>query len=391
MEKNELLTKGVEQIIGKDELTKILRSGKKMRIKHGVDPTSADLHLGYAVVYHKLKEFQDLGHTIIFLIGDFTGRFGDPTQKAETRTIRDKNDVKELAKNYLKQVGTILDLEKTEIRYNSEWYDKMSAEELLKLMSNFTHAGMIERDMFQERIKKNHEIWLHELAYPVLQGYDSVALKSDLTVIGSDQLFNEMQGRKLQEKAGQKPQMILTVPMLVGTDGKQKMSQSLGNYIGLTEDPKNMFGKTMSIPDEAIVNYYELAARASREKIADIEKKLKSGENPKEIKEELASDIVKLYYGDTVAIKTKEEFDSVFSKGEIPDNIIEKKLENRQRNIVDLLVELELASSKSEARRLIAQGGVKIDQSKIIDPSTRISTHSGTIIQVGKLKYIKII
>ncbi|MBU3925570.1 tyrosine--tRNA ligase, partial [Patescibacteria group bacterium] len=233
----QVLTRGVKKIIERESLEKKLKSGKTLRIKHGVDPTTPDLHLGYAVIYRKLRQFQDLGHTVVFLIGDFTGRFGDPTDKGEVRSMRDKKEVQKLAQNYIDQVSKILDKKKLEIRYNGEWYDKMSAEDLLRLMSKFTNAQMLQRDMFQERIKKGQDIGLHEPVYPVLQGYDSVMLESDLTIIGNDQEFNELQGRRAQEMFGQKPQDLVIMPILTGTDGKNKMSQSLGNYIGITEAP----------------------------------------------------------------------------------------------------------------------------------------------------------
>ena len=245
----EVLTRGVEKVIKKEDLLKRLKSGKKLRVKHGIDPTTKDLHLGHSVVYLKLKELQDLGHKIVFLIGDFTGRFGDPSEKLKTRTLRSKKEVRDLAKNYLRQVGKILDFKKIEIRYNGEWYDKMKADELLILMSNFTHARMIERDMFQKRIEKGLDIGFHEPVYPLLQAYDSVMLKSDLTVCGIDQLFNELKARELQEKFGQKGQDIIATKILIGLDGKKKMSQSLGNYVGVEEKPTEQFGKIMSIPD----------------------------------------------------------------------------------------------------------------------------------------------
>ncbi len=245
----EVLTRGVEEVIVRESLEKKLKSGKVLRIKHGVDPTTSDLHIGHAVSYEKLRLLQEMGHKIVFLIGDFTARFGDPTEKLEARTLRKKEEIKDLSQNYIKQISVFLDIKKTEIRRNSQWYDKMSAGELLRLMSHFSTQRMLERDMFEERKKKGLEIVLHEPVYPVLQGYDSVMLKSDLTVNGTDGIFNELQGRKLQKDFGQAPQDIIATSILVGTDGKQKMSQSLGNFIGITEKPNEQYGKVMSIPD----------------------------------------------------------------------------------------------------------------------------------------------
>ncbi|MFC1721866.1 tyrosine--tRNA ligase [Patescibacteria group bacterium] len=387
---DELLSRGVDEVIIAKDLRQKLLSGKPLRVKHGVDPTGKDLHIGYAVVYWKLRELQEMGHKIIFLIGSFTARFGDPTDKTEMRKMRTKEDVEREAENYINQVGKILDLKKTEIRYNSEWYDKMSAEGLLRIMSEFTVARMLERDMFQDRMAKEKDISLHEIVYPVLQGYDSVELESDLTVIGTDQKFNELQARPLQKSRGQVPQDIITVPMLVGTDGKEKMGQSLDNYIGITEAPNEKFGKVMSIPDEAIPNYYELAARASQKKVEEVEKRLKTEENPRDIKLDLASDIVKLYHGEKAAKGAKVEFLKVFTDKEKPSEIPEKRIKPGPMKLVDLLVEIDLAASKSEARRLVEQGGVRIDDKVIKNWQQEIEVTPGIILQVGRRKFTKI-
>lgn len=391
MKKNEienLLTKGVEEIVVKKDLEKKLKSGMKLRIKHGVDPTSPDLHIGYAVVYHKLREFQELGHKIVFLIGDFTARFGDPTDKDKSRTLRDAKTVRDMASKYIEQVGKILDLEKTEIRYNSEWYDKMSAEELIKLVSNFTVARLLERDMFSKRIKEGKEIQAHEIMYPILQGYDSVMLKSDLTIIGTDQKFNELQGRKLQEEAGQRPQDIMSVPMLVGTDGKIKMSQSLGNYISLNDTPNEMFGKVMSIPDDVVLHYAELASRMDKKDIDKIKNMMK--DNPRDAKVEVAKALVELYYKGKGS-EAEAEFNRIFKDKQDPFDMPEVELKIRKDiKLVDILHELKLVGSKSEARRLIEQGGVKIDKAKISSIEEKIKFHDGMVIQVGKHKFVKI-
>lgn len=387
--KHELLSRGVVEIVGEDLLLEKMKSGKVLRIKHGVDPTTADLHVGYSVVYLKLKEFQDLGHKIIFLIGDFTARFGDPSDKEKSRKMRPKSEVMKQAKNYLDQVGKILDFRKTEVRYNGDWYDKMSAEDLLRLMSDFSHAEMIERDMFQERIKNDSRIGLHELVYPVLQGYDSVVLESDLTVCGTDQLFNELQGRKLQALNGQSPQAILTVPLLIGTDGKNKMSQSLDNYIGINDRPNDQYGKVMSIPDELIVDYLKLATRTSLKRILEIEKEIKSGKNPMLAKKELAREIVSIYYGEKEAQDAEKHFETVFSEKNNPDEIQEFELSGNFP-LPQLLLELRLVDSTSEAKRLITSRAVEVDGAKITDITASISAHHGMIVKVGKRRFAKI-
>jgi tyrosyl-tRNA synthetase len=387
--KEELFKRGVVEIVGKDLLEKKIKSGKSLRVKHGVDPTTSDLHIGYVVVYLKLKELQDLGHKIVFLIGDFTARFGDPSDKGKSRNMRSKDEVLNQAKNYLDQVGKILDLKKTEIRYNGEWYDKMSAEELLHLMSDFSHAEMIERDMFQARIKKDSRIGLHELVYPVLQGYDSVVLNSELTVCGTDQLFNELQGRKLQEANGQDPQAIMTVPLLLGIDGKNKMSQSLGNYIGLNDSPDDQYGKIMSIPDDLIIDYFMLVTRVGMDRVTKYQDEIKSGKNPMEIKKILAEEIVKMYYGEKKAIDAASKFEQIFSHKELPEEIDKFELTGNY-SLPQFLVELKLAVSNSEARRLINSGAVEIDGVKITEISATISTHSGMVIKVGKRRFAKI-
>lgn len=386
----ELLTRGVEEVIVRADLVKKLRSGKKLRIKHGVDPTTQDLHIGYAVVYNRLREFQELGHKIVFLIGDFTARFGDPTDKEKSRTLRDAKEVKDMAKDYISQVGKILDLKKTEIRYNSDWYGEMKADELLLLMSHFSTQKMMERDMFQERMKKGETIGLHEPVYPVLQAYDSVMLKSDFTVIGTDQTFNELKARDIQKDFGQGPQDVIAMKLLVGTDGHMKMSQSLGNYIGITESANEQYGKAMSIPDEVIMHYFELATRVPEKEIDRIEKSLAKGSNPRDAKARLAKEIVTLYHGAKAAEKAAKEFEKTFVKKEVPDEIPEVKLPNLTQPLADILVSANLVSSKSEARRLIEQGGVKVDGAVIGEREEKIKPHKGMVIQAGKRKFIKV-
>ena len=390
-----LLSRRVEKIVGEKELRAKLASGKKLKIKHGVDPTTPDLHIGYGVVYHKMRELQNMGHTVQFLIGGFTARFGDPTDRGRMRALRSKQAVMKLAANYIKQAMVILDPKKTEIHYNSKWHDKMSAEDLLKLMSHFTHSQLIERDMFQERLKCGEEIGLHELVYPILQGYDSVMLKDDVTVIGTDQLFNEMRGRDLQKDFGQIPQAIIAVPLLVGTDGKQKMSQSVGNFIGITEDAKSQYGKVMSIPDSIIYTYFDLATNVSTAELAKIRRELANKKaNPRDLKMRLAHTIVSMYHGKKEADKAQSDFVSVFRKHELPSKV-ETKVSGTyyswKSSLPDIMTSTGVSASKSDARRLIEQGGVRLDGGLITSINTTLDPKkSEQILQVGKRKVIKL-
>lgn len=386
----ELLSRGVSDVIDRELTEAQLLDGHKFRIKHGVDPTTKDLHLGYAVIYEKLRCFQQLGHTIIFLIGSFTGRFGDPSDKNETRSMRSKQDVETLAQNYLKQLGKILDLDRVEVRYNGDWYDKMSAEDLLKIMSEFSVAQMLERDMFEKRMEEGKRIGLHEIVYPVLQGYDSVELESDLTVIGTDQTFNELQARPLQARRGQKEQNLIAMRLLVGLDGKQKMSQSLGNYIGFDDEPNDMYGKVMSLPDNMILEYFEMVTRVSREKLKEIKGELLRGENPRNLKMQLAREIVGMYHGDKHVKPAEEHFVQVFQKRENPDEIALMQIKEGKMNIVDLLVEASLVASKSEARRLIEQGGVKLDDVVVVDFELNVDLSEEKLLKVGKRKFLRV-
>jgi len=387
----ELLTRGVEEIIIKENLEKKLKSGKKLRIKHGIDPTTPELHIGHAVAYHKLREFQELGHKIVFIIGDFTARFGDPSDRLESRELRSKKEVRNLAKNYFRQLEKILDLKKMEIVYNSEWYDKMKMEDLLRLMSHITNQRLLERDMFQERMKKGLDIGAHEVVYPLLQAYDSVMVRSDVAVCGTDQKFNELLARKIQRDFGQEPQDVITLPLLIGLDGKQKMSQSLGNYIGLTELANSQYGKIMSVPDNLIPHYFELAARTSGKELERIKKEVKQSKKRRNLKAELAREIVALYHGFEKAVSAEENFNRVFRDKKMPLDIPEVEIKNpRCEDLPQLLMDLKLVNSKSEARRLITQGGVKIDKAVIKDPKADLCFHDGMIVQVGKLRFVKI-
>jgi len=381
--------RGIEEIISDKELDTKLKSGNKLRIKFGVDPSSPDIHLGHAVVLIKLKQFQDQGHQIIFLIGDYTAMIGDPSGKNKTRPVLTEAQISQNAKTYFDQVGKIIDIKKAEIRKNSEWFEKMTLKELIDIGSKFSVASIIERDDFEKRLKTNQEISMHELYYPMMQAYDSVMLKADVEFGGTDQRFNMLAGRELQKKIGQFPQVVITTKLLVGTDGKEKMSKSLGNYIGITEGPKEQFGKVMSIPDNLIEQYFELCTGLDQSAINKMVLEMKEGNNPRDYKLILAEKIVTLYHGQNEAAYAKEHFLNQFQKKEMPDEMLNIELSGNY--ILPLLLsEIGAADSNSDAKRLIEQGGVRIDGTKITDTQAEISTHSGMVIQVGKLKFWRI-
>lgn len=386
----QLLDLGVAEVIVKEDLKKKLKSGKKLRIKLGIDPTGFDLHLGHAVVVHKLREFQDMGHQIVLLFGNFTGQIGDPTGKDCTRHMRAQKELEKNAEHYLKQVSPILNVDKVEVRWNADWLAKLNFSDVVKLASQFTVAQMLERDMFQDRIKKDKPISVHEFMYPLMQGYDSVPLKADVEIGGTDQTFNMLAGRTIQKAYGLAPQNVMTVPILVGTDGTVKMGKTTGNYIGVDEAPEEMFGKVMSIPDELILDYFELAARVSMERHKVYEKRLKD-ENPRDLKMELAEQIVEIYHGKEGAKKGRSHFETVFQKKDLPDEIAEAAIDN-EKEIVDVLHELKLADSKSAGRRLVEGGAVKLDGKKVVKINFKIKIPKGksVLIQVGKRKFIRV-
>ena len=386
---NNFFEKGVAEIIDKKSLEQKLESKKKLRIKIGVDPTRPDIHLGHAVALRVLRKLQDAGHIIIFLIGDYTTKIGDPSGRNTTRPVLDDAEIKKNAKTYFDQVGLILDLKKTEVRYNSEWFSKMNFNDILQIAGKFTVAQIIERDDFEKRLKGGVDVGLHEMLYPLMQAYDSVILKADVEFGGTDQRFNILAGRDLQKKMGQAPQDIVLVGLLIGLDGKEKMSKSLDNYIGITESPKTMFGKTMSIPDSLIESYFELCTDVTSDDIKKHLDSMKKGKNPRDVKAELAEKIVELYHGKDKAGEAKEEFFKVFSKKELPSKIPTVNLSG-DFELPLFLLELGATTSNSEARRLIAQGAVKIDGAKVTDPKSQIATHKDMVIQVGKQKYYKI-
>ncbi len=382
-----LLTRNVSEVIVRKDLKKALLSGKNLRIYIGVDPSSPVIHIGHAVGLRKLKEFQDLGHQVIFLIGDFTGRIGDPTDKKAQRVPLTEKEVLENAKTYLDQAGKILDIKKAEIRYNAEWLDQLKFEDVVKLAANFTVQQMIERDMFQERLKGGKPIGLHEFLYPLMVGYDSVALDVDVEMGGTDQTFNMLAGRTLMKALKGKEKQVLTVPLLVGTDGR-KMSKSYGNVIGVTDPANDMFGKVMSIKDELIVQYFTLCTDRTDEEVKKIEKDLKDGENPRDLKFQLAKDIVSLYHGEKEAEKAAAEFEKIFKNKEKPSEMPKASFKKGDK-LVDILVNAKIISSKSEARRLIQQNGVKDNDRTVtdIDYALDLGKH---VVQVGKRRFIEL-
>jgi len=385
-----ILNYGVEKIVDKKHLSVALRGSKKLRIKHGIDPTGDKIHLGRASQLWKLKDFQDLGHKIVLIIGDFTAQIGDPSDKPEGRTGLTEKEIKKNMSCYLDQIGKVLDVKKAEIRYNSEWFKKMDPSELLSIAKVFSVQQMVQRRNFNERWKKQQPISLQEIFYPILQGYDSVAVKADVELGGYDQLFNLNTGRDIQRLYSQKPQDIITLKMLSGLDGR-KMSTSWGNVVNISDEPNDMFGKLMSMKDESMEEYFEICARLDDKELKEIKKKLKDKKiNPKDIKEELAFRIVSLYWGGKKAEKAKQEFKNVFKQGKLPSDIKVFYSPLEEYDILELLFHLGLSKSKGEAKRLIQQGGVRIDNKKIDISHKLIKVTEGMIIQVGKRKFVRL-
>ena len=386
------LRRAAAEIIDEKDLKEMLAKGKPLRIKAGFDPTAPDLHLGHTVLLHKMKQFQDLGHEVIFLIGDFTGMIGDPTGRSETRKNLTPDEVKENAKTYLEQVYKILDSEKTIISYNSEWMGKFTSVNMIELAANYTVARMLERDDFQKRLAKNLPVSIHELMYPLIQGYDSVALKSDLELGGTDQKFNLLVGRDLQRAYGQKPQIVLTMPLLEGTDGVQKMSKSLGNSIGVFDPANEMFGKIMSISDDLMWRYYELLSEVSTDELSWLQEQAKSGTmNPKNAKMNLAKEIVSLYHSSDLAETAIIEFENVFKKKNTPEDIpVIIGWGSELYNICNILKDNKLTDSTSAARRLIQQGSVTVNGEKVENVNQEFPGDQEYLIKVGKKRFLKI-
>ena len=388
----EILLRGIEEIIPKEEFLVKLKKNKTLRIKVGFDPTAPDLHLGHTVIINKMKLFQDMGHEVIFLIGDFTGSVGDPSGVNETRPVLSKSDLKKNSKTYQKQVFKILDPQKTEIRYNSEWMNKLKPSDFIKLASTQTVARMLERDDFDKRYKSQQPISIHEFLYPLLQGYDSAILKVDVELGGTDQKFNLLMGREVQKHYGLEQQSIMTLPLLEGLDGVKKMSKSLENYIAIEDKADDMFGKIMSISDELMWRYFDLLSFKDSAEIDNLKKDQKNGENPRNIKFILAQEIVERFHGEKKSKSALNEFLNRFQKGNIPTNIedISLTLSKDELTLSRVLKDSKLTSSTSEALRMIKQGAVKIDGEKVLDSDHKITLNEEQIYQVGKKRFRRI-
>ncbi|OMH40488.1 tyrosine--tRNA ligase [Desulfurobacterium indicum] len=390
----EIIKRGVAEIIGEEELLEKLKKGKVLKVKAGFDPTAPDLHLGHTVLLWKLRDFQELGHTVYFLIGDFTAMIGDPTGKSETRPPLTREEVLKNAETYAQQVYKILDPEKTVVVFNSEWLSGMSSADLIRLASKYTVARMLERDDFAKRFAENRPIHIHEFLYPLLQGYDSVALEADVELGGTDQKFNLLVGRHLQREYGKSQQTCIMMPILEGLDGVQKMSKSLGNYIGIMEDPKEQFGKVMRISDELMWRYYELVTRLPQEEIEKMKNEVAEGKlHPMEAKKKLAEIIVSTFHGEEAAKEARAHFERVFSKRELPEEIPEPEVKLPENPIwlPRLLKEAGLVKSTSEGRRQIKGGGVRIDGEKVLDENKKVDVfEKELILQVGKRRFARI-
>lgn len=388
------IKRGAEEILLESELLEKLKTGKPLKIKAGFDPTAPDLHLGHTVLINKLRQFQQLGHEVIFLIGDFTGMIGDPTGKNVTRKALTREDVLANAETYKEQVFKILDPAKTTVAFNSTWMDKLGAAGMLKLASRQTVARMMERDDFKKRYTSGQSIAIHEFMYPLVQGWDSVALEADVELGGTDQKFNLLMGRELQKSEGQRPQTVLMMPLLEGLDGVQKMSKSLNNYIGITDSPTEMFGKIMSISDVLMWRYYELLSFKPMEEIAAYKTKIAEGMNPRDVKIDLAKELIARFHDDAAAEAAHQEFINRFQKGAMPDEIEDKLVQIADDSgdiaIANLLKEAGLVASTSDAMRMIKQGAAKIEGEKITDSKLRIASGTTAIYQVGKRKFAKV-
>ncbi len=391
-----ILSRGCEELINeiefKKKLEKSITTGKPLRVKLGIDPSGTELHLGHAVPLRKLKQFQDLGHEVFFLIGTFTGRIGDPTGKSETRKMLSEEQVMENIKTYLDQVKLILDLDKINVVYNADWLEKLNLADVLKLLSMFTVSQMISREDFAKRLSENKPVSLIEFMYPILQGYDSVELKADIELGATEQKFNLLRGRDLQKNFGQEQQICMIMPILVGLDGVEKMSKSLGNYIGVKDTANDMFGKIMSISDELMENYYTMITEIPSEEIKKMKENIANGSlHPMEAKKQLGAEVVKIYHGEQAAVEARDWFENVFSKRNLDVELPEVKVEYNEIGVIDLLVkETQLVKTTSEARRLIEQGGFKINDEAIKDVKATVNVESGMIVRAGKKKIIKI-
>ena len=388
----EAIKRGCEELLVEEELVRKLQTGRKLRIKLGMDPTAPDLHLGHTVVINKLRHFQDLGHHVQFLIGDFTGMIGDPTGKNQTRPPLTREQIQVNAATYQKQVFKILDPEKTEIMFNSTWSDKLGAEGMIRLCSRYTVARILERDDFAKRYKGGQPIAMHELLYPLMQGYDSVAMKSDVELGGTDQKFNLLVGRELQKDWGQEPQCILTMPLLEGLDGVNKMSKSLGNYVGIDEAPNEIFGKLMSVSDDLMWRYFELLSFRPMAEVGAWKREVSEGRNPRDVKVALAQEIVERFHGRPAAESALADFEARFRHGEIPEDIPEVTLTAPEGGlaVAQMLKQAGLTASTTEAMRMIEQGGVRFDGERLTDRTLKVAGGTTIVAQVGKRKYARI-
>jgi tyrosyl-tRNA synthetase len=393
----DLIRRGAAEIIQEDELVnkleKSAKENKPLIIKLGCDPSRPDLHIGHSVVLRKLEQFQSLGHQAVLIVGDFTGMIGDPSGRNVTRPALSIEETRANGRSYFEQASKILHREKTKIVYNSEWLAKLSFEDVIKLSSKYTVARMLERDDFTKRFKSGMAISIHELLYPLAQAMDSVAIKSDVELGGTDQKFNLLVGRDIQREFDIEPQVILTMPLLVGTDGVEKMSKSYDNYIGISESPQEIFGKTLSISDDLIYTYFELATDIPNDRLKGIKVQLSDPKvNPRDLKRELARTLVKMYHSEEAALQAETEFDRIFVKKDVPDNLAEHKIKGKKEiGIIDLIMEVKFAPSKGEAKRLVTQGGVSLDGEKIEDINHSIKLNGEKILKVGKRKFIRII
>lgn len=392
----EQLKKGIDRLETEAELIERLEhsriTGKPLRVKLGIDASGPDIHLGFAVVLRKLRQFQDLGHTAVLIIGDFTGKIGDPAGRSKTRPQLTDQQIKKNMARYQEQVFKILDPKRCEFRYNSEWLDPLNAANIVNLAARYTVARLIERDDFKTRLQKGIPLFVHELLYPLFQGYDSVIVQADVELGGADQYWNLLVGRELQARFEHPPQVILTMPLLLGTDGKMKMSKSYGNYVGITETPSEMFGKLMSIPDELILDYFRLATEKSDAEISEVTRRLQAGENPRNIKAEMAKEVVALYHSQDDAEKAAEEFNRIFREKGTPDDIPEFILPAGGMSIVELIFRNGLLPSKSEVRRKLQEGAVYLNGNRISDPNFIVMpTPEPIILKVGKRRFLRLI
>jgi tyrosyl-tRNA synthetase len=373
------------------KLEKSQKTGKPLRVKYGIDATGPEIHLGFAVGLRKLRQFQDAGHLAVPIVGDFTARIGDPSGRSKTRPQLTDEQIQANMERYKEQIFRILDPEKCEFRYNSEWSEPMGGADIIKLASKYTVARLIERQDFKDRLAAGAPIQMHELLYPLFQGYDSVAVKADVELGGADQYWNLLVGRELQREFGQEPQVVLTMPLLVGLDGVQKMSKSYGNYIGITESPREMFGKLMSIPDALILNYYELCTDRSDAEVAGMKQRLSAGENPRNIKVELAKDIITIYHSRAAADEAAAEFDRIFRDKQVPDDMPEFRVPAAGINVIDLVVTAGLLPSKTEARRKLIEGAFYLDNQRLTDAGLLVRVSAPAVLKVGKRRFLRLV